>query len=944
MHALFWWPISHNGAYPVGLFQFSWCSNSSPSSWVVGCSAGMGQVRDQSCLPFPNGKNPRTGHCSESPSDPWWSSWQCSSGFCWSCGWVRSYNLLNMGASRRHALAASASNTTAATLSLSLSLSLSQRAAITDWDGDGDLDVIITSSGDGKVHYHEMVSGTLRAEEPQHPFGHIQLNQVERVSPVEYEFTQPVPVDWDNDGDMDLVLGPPDGRYFEQLADGTLREWPLDDSPFRAVVNLDDGYWHDASWQFLDCDGDGDFDLLRVRGGGREDVPLQACENVMHTLRCDHNYLCLGTNLSNFRRKAGPLDGFGSIYFVGLGDVADGRLQLIVSHETKKGAVLWKAGFCKPPDADACYSKGMCLSREKTCRCVGGHEGSDCSVCEAHFHSVQRKVGQIHDCKACPGDGSQVCYGRGICFDDATAKALPSESTAALMATGNGSCACHEESFYGSDVDGRTTCMDGSCPTGTEEHEGICRRCAPGYSSLEGGFCQRCGPGTYSLKGSTNCSTCPAGSIAKESGASACDACPAGKNEVNHQFCNECPAGFISSMGNNSCSKCPVGTIAQEPGAIACDPCPAGRYEVNRQLCNECPAGFVSSIGNNSCTKCKAGFQAPKPGSTICEPCAAGTYGGEGSAICSACPMGTVAAAGSGTCEPCDAGRFAKESITCEPCLGGTFAPVGSSLCQNCPVGHVSSCKNCESLLIRASPDATKQMCQIVAMDLVLALLCWITSTCFCFLSLFGCVRRIAIADLSAQGQKHVVTTSIAHYVSKRACPVVTFADTGVPYLASTTRTWKVKTLNMHQLTLHCSDEITMPLDTSIGHLSIKFPHVFFSTGVLHCPLIGWCLLAFAATAAAASQLSWSLSLLACGLGLCTASLGFALRRRWGGMSKASLEKLWVLTWNCAFHAGLRKLKLVYCLLDSLQARWKNPIGKKAEAVHQGVAFGAGEV
>ena len=48
-------------------------------------------------------------------------------------------------------------------------------AAIVDWDRDGDLDLIILSESDRKVHYHEMVSGNLQKEEPQHPFKNITI-------------------------------------------------------------------------------------------------------------------------------------------------------------------------------------------------------------------------------------------------------------------------------------------------------------------------------------------------------------------------------------------------------------------------------------------------------------------------------------------------------------------------------------------------------------------------------------------------------------------------------------------------------------------------------------------------------------------------------------------------------------------------------------------------
>jgi hypothetical protein len=54
------------------------------------------------------------------------------------------------------------------------------------------------------------------------------------------------------------------------------------------------------------------------------------------------------------------------------------------------------------------------------------------------------------------------------------------------------------------------------------------------------------------------------------------------------------------------------------------------------------------------------------------------------------------------------------------------------------------------------------------------------------------------------------------------------------------------------------------------------------STGMWHCPLILWCLFFLAASAGAASKLTWPLTLLLCGLGLCAGSVAFAMRRRWG--------------------------------------------------------------
>ena len=108
------------------------------------------------------------------------------------------------------------------------------------------------------------------------------------------------------------------------------------------------------------------------------------------------------------------MEGLGKISFFDVGNVSDGRLKLLVSHQNNKGAVFWSAGFCVP--VDPCYKKGMCLPRRTHCSCIAGRELSDCSGCEANFYSVQVKEGEMHDCPTCPGEGGLVCYGRGKCF------------------------------------------------------------------------------------------------------------------------------------------------------------------------------------------------------------------------------------------------------------------------------------------------------------------------------------------------------------------------------------------------------------------------------------------------------------------------------------------------------------------------------------------------
>lgn len=168
-------------------------------------------------------------------------------------------------------------------------------------------------------------------------------------------------------------------------------------------------------------------------------------------------------------------------------------------------------------------------------------------------------------------------------------------------------------------------------------------------------------------------------------------------------------------------------------------------------------------------------------------------------------------------------------------------------------------------------------------MDIVFALIALITSTCLGVLVFTGLLGRIPIADVSARGEKIVVTTSVAHFLLERACPAVALTGTEIPDLERSNN-FTVKALSMYQLTLQGEQsDNNKPLDTSMGHLHLKFPYAFCSAGLWRCPLIWWCLLFLAATVGAVSQLNWCLELLVCGLGLCTGALAFAWRFRLGG-------------------------------------------------------------
>eukprot|EP00438_Fugacium_kawagutii_P035520 Skav228076 [mRNA] locus=scaffold5285:36239:39446:- [translate_table: standard] len=309
--------------------------------------------------------------------------------------------------------------------------------AMSDWDRDGDVDVILTSKS-GHVHYHEMIDGRLHKEQIQHPLSSLHLIVKEySVHWRERLFPQPLAVDWDNDGDVDLVLGPPDFRYFERLDNGSLSEWSREESPF-FIAFSDDTYMaaRVVAWRFLDCDFDGDLDLVRVQQTYSLGTSFHVCEHTdHHALRCDDHILCLGSNLSHFRSEGGPLGPHGRLFGWDFGTARHGQLEVLTVHKNR--ILQWRAGVCLP--IDPCHQKGVCLHGKASCSCIEGYELADCSGCQPHFYSVDMSWGKAHGCEACPGEAGKVCHDRGLCFDDIAAKNASRMATAAQMARGNGS-------------------------------------------------------------------------------------------------------------------------------------------------------------------------------------------------------------------------------------------------------------------------------------------------------------------------------------------------------------------------------------------------------------------------------------------------------------------------------------------------------------------------
>eukprot|EP00438_Fugacium_kawagutii_P008960 Skav215556 [mRNA] locus=scaffold3091:244463:248723:- [translate_table: standard] len=329
-----------------------------------------------------------------------------------------------------------------------------------DWDGDGDLDVLVENRSSRSTDYSTRLEYWEQVDGQFHHAEDIDIRfQQMAYSAYLGKHAQILPVDWDQDGDVDLGLvnilaaKEEQERYFERLPNGSLCE--KQQHPFKGIFTQNQTWQSLRSGHFLDCDGDGDLDLLRVNAFDPQ--PVQACEHDKDagTLTCSHQFLCLGTNVSNFHRgRGGAFERFGFLESLDLVNASDGRLQLAAMHSNKHNPVLWKAGFCVP--RSPCHGRGFCNEKQQHCACVKGHELQDCSRCEPSYHGVFQNVWQMRQCKSCPVSDGHLCHGRGECFDDAQA---PRDSSA-LMPAGNGSCRCHEaveltlkkQCFHGSHV------------------------------------------------------------------------------------------------------------------------------------------------------------------------------------------------------------------------------------------------------------------------------------------------------------------------------------------------------------------------------------------------------------------------------------------------------------------------------------------------------------
>lgn len=138
---------------------------------------------------------------------------------------------------------------------------------LADFDGDGDLDLLCGEFLDRFRYFENIGTG----KEPKFAAGHFLRDSRGQTLRMDLQMITPVAIDWDQDGDWDLIVGDEDGRVAWLNNTGKLTEEgrPQFESPQYFQQQADQLKFGALStpWAF-DWDGDGDEDLLAGNTAG----------------------------------------------------------------------------------------------------------------------------------------------------------------------------------------------------------------------------------------------------------------------------------------------------------------------------------------------------------------------------------------------------------------------------------------------------------------------------------------------------------------------------------------------------------------------------------------------------------------------------------------------------------------------------------------------------
>ncbi|CAE8717992.1 unnamed protein product, partial [Polarella glacialis] len=257
-----------------------------------------------------------------------------------------------------------------------------------DWDGDGDIDLLV-GNRDGRIQFFERNADASLVQRTgsSNPFDGIDVGT----------YAAPCAVDWDGDGDIDLLVGNLDGRIqlFERNADASLVERTGSSNPFDGIeIEYYVGAF--AAPCAVDWDGDGDIDLLVANRDGR-----------IRFFERDAN--------ASLIERTGSSNPFDSI---DVGTYAapcavdwdgDGDIDLLVCN-TDSGIQFFSSEPLSCEVLDPCSRNGICpAAAGGACVCLVGYDGADCSVCAGGYYSEDLS------CVPCPGliSAEGTCSGRG---------------------------------------------------------------------------------------------------------------------------------------------------------------------------------------------------------------------------------------------------------------------------------------------------------------------------------------------------------------------------------------------------------------------------------------------------------------------------------------------------------------------------------------------------